>query len=313
VIEDSLFGIWREENSTARYCGSCFDVVINTNEIGASDKPFQQAKNNNKRILFIGDSFWDGFGVPQTKRFTDELERRTGTDVFNLTIGGAGLVQHQLIYSKYHQSYDHDIVFIGLSLPNDFEDNQLSKWKKRKRYRPFLVKQNNNYDIEYHTVPLEKSSFKKKKSKYHVLKNYLTEYSNIYHLSLFLQEVFTHRTILEEAEYEEYELKEEDLELLLVSLKEIKKMAEGKKLVVLISANSEGLKYFQQHKQEAVYINRLREEVNKLDIPLLTFEKYFSPNEYPKLLMTCNDHLTEYGHQRLTDIFMEKYKAQILD
>lgn len=183
---DSTFGIWHQPNFSARQTGPCFDAMFSTNRWGARDDQWTFRPTDTHGIL-LGDSFLEGYGVNENERASEVFEQKTGFKLLNLaTAGHCGPTQYRLIYESFKDSLAHDFVLVGLNLPNDLGDEDPSLWTKRKRYRPYLEGQYPQYTLAYHTVPISRSVFSRKKTSQSLMKNILSEYSNVYHAATYI-------------------------------------------------------------------------------------------------------------------------------
>ena len=82
--EANVWGAWHKENSVTSQKRSCFDVVYESNEIGARDKSFKM--NSPKDIILIGDSFAEGYGVNYNDTSQRYLEVLTNTNILNFGV-----------------------------------------------------------------------------------------------------------------------------------------------------------------------------------------------------------------------------------
>ncbi len=151
---DSAFGVWHRPNNSYRHRESCFDVTYHSNSYGARDKErLERPPNNEPRIVVLGDSFVEGYGVDAPARFTDRLEAISGMEHLNFGTGGHfGPLQEVLLYRTLARRFDHEGVIIGLLPANDFNDDDLEFGRRfhEDRYRPYLVGQYPEYRLEYY-------------------------------------------------------------------------------------------------------------------------------------------------------------------
>jgi lysophospholipase L1-like esterase len=146
---DPVVGIWRHPNATLRHTSPCFDVIYHSNSYGARDPERALKSGNTRRVVVLGDSFIEGFGVADGRRMTDLLEQRTGVEHLNFGSGGGfGSIQEWLIYANLASGFDHSDVFIFLLPCNDFMDNN-PEFYPDDRYRPYLKKENGKFSVYY--------------------------------------------------------------------------------------------------------------------------------------------------------------------
>ena len=138
---DDRFGVWHRPNSTTRHRTDSFDLPYRTNSVGARDIE-RSLESSRPRVVVLGDSFIEGWGLPTKQRIGDQLERRTGLAHLNFGMSHFGPYQEFLAYRDLAQQYSHDFVLLGILPENDFFDMDLERAHTRPyyeyRYRPYL-------------------------------------------------------------------------------------------------------------------------------------------------------------------------------
>jgi hypothetical protein len=66
------FGVWHEANDTMAHRGRCYDVTYKSNSLGMRDNEIAKVARGH-RVVVLGDSFVDGWGVDFGQRFTETL------------------------------------------------------------------------------------------------------------------------------------------------------------------------------------------------------------------------------------------------
>jgi len=145
--EEEDWGAWHKKSSTARHKTDCFDVIYKSNSVGARDEQFQTRKGDKRRLLLLGDSFAEGYGVSKTDTAETLIENETNTEIYNFGAASLGPLQYWLLYEKLAKNYVHDELLIFFLPQNDFQDNDYSYWSdngqtrlifsKFERYRPY--------------------------------------------------------------------------------------------------------------------------------------------------------------------------------
>lgn len=74
------------------------------------------------RILMLGDSFTFGASASVGNSFVEVLEANSGVEVWNVSMPGAGTIQHAQWLETFAPIMQPDLVIIGFYM-NDFEDN----------------------------------------------------------------------------------------------------------------------------------------------------------------------------------------------
>jgi len=147
--EREQWGTWHKKNTNATHVSSCFAVNYKSNSIGARDSDFIKNRNDKKRILLLGDSFAEGWGLNESDTLQFGIEKLTGYEVYNFgSAGDFGPLQYWLVYDKLAKDYQSDEILILLYPANDFTDNDYTHWNsinknliafsKEERYRPYF-------------------------------------------------------------------------------------------------------------------------------------------------------------------------------
>ena len=136
-----IFGVWHHPRATATHKTSCFNVRYRTNALGARDVERAQ-RSGRPRVLALGDSYLEGWGVDQDRRLTDLVARKSGVDFMNLAMSHFGPYQELLAYREFGPRFEHQGVLVGILPMNDFYDLDLAVARRSPgymyRYRPYL-------------------------------------------------------------------------------------------------------------------------------------------------------------------------------
>jgi hypothetical protein len=73
------FGVWHRPNGHFFHQMGCFSVEYTTNSYGARDVE-RSLHSSEPRTVMLGDSFIEGFGLPDQERLSNILERDTGRE-----------------------------------------------------------------------------------------------------------------------------------------------------------------------------------------------------------------------------------------
>ena len=147
------FGVWHEPNTEYVHTKSCFSVTYRTNSYGARDR-MRQSHGEAPRVVVIGDSFVEGYGLDRKDRTTDILEASSGIQHLNFgTSGHFGPTQSLLLYKHLAKRFHHNVVLFGLLPDNDFTDDDPAHTSSYPRqYRPYYVEKGDKYILEYVNV-----------------------------------------------------------------------------------------------------------------------------------------------------------------
>ena len=146
---NSVFGVWHEPNSYYHHKRSCFEVDYHANSFGMRD-PERSLNSPAPRTVMLGDSFIEGFAIPDGKRISDLLEKHTGIEHLNFGTGGYfGPTQYYLLYKNLAKQFSHNEVIVAIYPNNDFTDDDYTVWKNSGHYRPFWIGEYPNYKLIY--------------------------------------------------------------------------------------------------------------------------------------------------------------------
>jgi lysophospholipase L1-like esterase len=155
------WGVWHPSNATYRHQAACFDVRYQSNTYGARDR--ERSKSAHKpRIILLGDSMVEGYGVADPQRVSEALERLTGKEVLNFaTSGSFGPTQYGLLYDHLASTFDHDLVLVGMLPANDFRDDDPAYGRVHysRRYRPYWTGPGPDYRLTYFVPQITESSY----------------------------------------------------------------------------------------------------------------------------------------------------------
>lgn len=185
------FGVWHYPNATYRHKKACFDVTYTTNSAGARDKE-RTVESTEPRVVMLGDSFTEGFGVEFGARLSDLLESATGVEHLNFgTSGFFGPTQYLMLYQSLAKQYRHDEVLVGFLPANDFDEDDLDFGKRffAERYRPYFVGTSPDYRLEYFRANLAASTFRAPPDTFRSrMRRFLKETSHAYDFYAFFRD-----------------------------------------------------------------------------------------------------------------------------
>ncbi len=155
------WGMWHypEKHVETR---SCFNVEYTTNSYGARDQERQRVGDTN-RIVLLGDSFMEGYGLDTSQRFSNQLQSLLHKPVMNFSCGYFTPTQEMLVYQRLASDFSHNAVIIGILPFNDFAEDDTSFHENDGfiHYQPYLVGSYPNYNLMYRADSLYKSTFNK--------------------------------------------------------------------------------------------------------------------------------------------------------
>lgn len=120
---DSLLGWAHEPGQEGIFETPQFRTLVRINENGLRDRKHSYERQNDiQRILVLGDSFAWGYGVEESERFSQLLERSLDVEVINAGVSGYSTDQELLWYKSEGIKYETDLVILVLT-GNDVGDN----------------------------------------------------------------------------------------------------------------------------------------------------------------------------------------------
>jgi len=304
------FGVWHKANDSFTHKTSCFTVEYTSNSYGARDKEREmKVKKNKQRVIVLGDSFIEGFGVERNKRLSDLLEQQTGLEHLNFgTSGNFGTIQQAILYETLALKFDHNYVVIGMLPNNDFLDDSFEFGKKvyKNRYRPYYNGVYPNYKIIYF-----QNEFTEKFSG-NQIKLYLRNFTFSYNVIKYFKSLIVYKYNSNEKSktgYSGYYDYSQD--------EFLKARYSFEKIVMLANKFGKSVLLF----TIPVYIDFIRSKNNKSIAPLNKALSKLSKEigfEYLDLLPlmkgqedikrffhSCDGHWSDYGHKFVSEILLE--------
>lgn len=117
-------------DSTCRFKTDEWDVIYKINSFGLRDEEVSSDKKEQFRILLLGDSFTQGYGVEKEESFGEVLQsllnqQRSGQfEVINGGVFGYSPLVEYLYLAKKGLNLEPDMVILSLTLTDFFEDRQ---------------------------------------------------------------------------------------------------------------------------------------------------------------------------------------------
>ncbi len=305
---DPTFGVWHIPNTSFHHVSECFDVYNYYNSYGARDKE-RDLKSADSRIMLIGDSFIEGYGVDTSSRLSNIMEEKLGIEVMNFgTSGDFGSTQMRLLYEKYGSQFEHDIVIVALFPENDFLDDKFTA--ESKRYKPYIIPDKDTFKLIYHVDSLHKSSWHpnnigKPKIKSKSLIKYIRKYSYFYN-------ALAHITRVLRFESRYHSFSTEELAILKYNLEGINKLRQTyeAKLILVTLPSRYDILYANKNKLETTPLNSTLstfcKEKNSIYIDLLpAFQSY---ENTAALFLDCDGHWSAKGNQEAARLIMNGLK-----
>lgn len=248
------------------------------NVYGHRGKQFPFKKTDKKRILVIGDSVVEGFGVPIEDRFTEKLGNILGSqyEVINLGVRGYNLFQEFEYFKMLGAKFSADIVLWGVA----YNDLILDSGEVRNLDVLLKKMENNHFYKEYYRA----------KSQIDKIMAYSYLYSYIRHFG----------TLISKKDFAEtayYEIKVNETRDLLRRLKEFSRKDNFKLIFVFLPTNTP---------QYADKMRLLEGLVKSEGIASLNLNAYFGSGNTEQLFFPRDPcHLNSVGHLKVARALYE--------
>lgn len=290
----------------------CFESVYNINSYGARDKERIQTGDTN-RIVLLGDSFMEGYGLNVPYRFSDQLELLSKKEVMNFACGYFTPAQEYLVYKHLAASFTHNTVIIGILPFNDLAEGDTSFHEQDKfvHYQPYFQGDSNGYHLIYREDKLSKSTFNK--AGYAAIQNtgkqrmnrFLKEFSFWYNIYQFVKINKPSVNKVSKPYSGYYDFTGDQLNKLEFILRQLRKEASGKRILVLtLPVQNDFLR--QKESGSSPLTNRLElfcrsNNMEYADLLKAFSEKVKQPSE---LYFTCDGHWNEKANSMAAEIVL---------
>lgn len=149
---DALLGWTHEPGQEGVFETPQFRTAVKINEKGLRDGPHSyERQDDRKRILVLGDSFAWGYGVEESERFSQLLEKSLNVEVINAGVSGYSTDQELLWYRNEGIKYDTDLVILEVA-GNDVGDND-QQLVSTVYYKPRFVLEDGQLVLKGYPVP----------------------------------------------------------------------------------------------------------------------------------------------------------------
>jgi len=225
------FGVWHEPNSTYHHVAPCYNLTYRANAQGMRDRERLPAATGKPRVIVLGDSFMEGWGVASEDRMSDRLERTTGLEHLNFgTSGSFGPTQELLLYKTLAKTFDHDAVILAILPDNDFldDDYEYGLAMHAGRIRPYFTGAAPDYRLTYLPNPDSASTTS------HLVENALRQFTYTGNLIKYVKSMKRHHASGTATDYAGYfDFTPDQWARLAYVLKELRQAAGNKPVLVL--------------------------------------------------------------------------------
>jgi hypothetical protein len=144
------FGVWHDPHSSFKHVSPDTTLTYHANAWGMRDRERNKSASGKNRVVVLGDSFMEGWGVATEDRMSDRLERGTGLEHLNFgTSGSFGPTQSLMLYTHLAKDFEHAALIISILPDNDFLDDDFDYCKTMHagRIRPFFTGSKPHYEL----------------------------------------------------------------------------------------------------------------------------------------------------------------------
>ncbi len=308
-----IFGRWHGPHTEYHHVRSCFSANYKANEYGMRDSD-RKLRDTNARTVVLGDSFVEGYGLNQSDRLSDLLERISGRPHLNFgTSGYFGPTEYGLVYRHLAKQFSHDAILIGIYPGNDFIDDDPEIWKQAGRYQPFLVGEYPDYQYVYSGKLSQSNSWTLART----LKGFFREFSHSYGLmgGLFKgakMNAINRQLAQSSAPYSGYyDFTEAQWQRLRYALEELRREAPEKQISVLLFPSPVDRARYRQEGQAPLQ-NKMIPLSEVLNFQLLDPLPWLAAQTLPDndfYLLPCDHHLSAEGSRRLAEWVWQALKG----
>jgi lysophospholipase L1-like esterase len=305
-----VWGTWHYAE-TYNFNGDCFNVPYNINSYGARDKERTVKSIDSNRVLVLGDSFIEGFGIEEKDRLSNILEAETGTEFLNFGCSDFGTAQEYLLYKNLALKFTHSTILLSILPMNDFYDNDINYHKGLYdgyvRYKPYYIKDSGKYNLVYADSNFQNSTFnkegyfKKNNSVKGTLARFLRAYTAWFNVLDYFRHVKKRSTYYSQNYSGFVNYKKSDIERLSYLIKEIKSLAQNKRFIVFTIPIESEIKRYQQDGQ-----NPLAGELLKLckenKVEFIDLLPLYAGKQIKDYFLPCNPHWNSEGNKFAAEI-----------
>lgn len=308
---DPIVGRWRYPNTHYHNKSNCIEVDYQTNSVGARDRERSLGSTANDRVVVLGDSFTEGWGLAVDDRVSNLLE--TATDIEHLNFGTAswGTIQQWQYYEHYAQRYDHSAVFLFAFPQNDFEDNN-PDLQDSSFYRPYLRKTDAAYELFY-TVEFDERNTSERPL-YKAVKNTIDNkiyLANVLRRGVKLLKESSEQQPAEKiADYDNFT--DDDIDLFIYVLGQISALAGQRSVYVITIPTEKDFEVAKKNGGDFRLIRRLRSFADETEnVEIIDLAPYFVADaekygrDFEDYTFACDRHWGKLGHRIAAEAVLE--------
>lgn len=300
--DDQSWGAWHANYATDRHATDCYDIVYQSNNVGARDTRDYDDSLADHSIVLIGDSFAEGYGVNIEDIFAKQVEKQTGRTVMNFGAAGyLGPVQQDLIYNELASGFPHNELIYMFLPDNDFTDNAPQSMSAfDNRYRPYYQRTDDGYAVVYPEKAVQGAPYpgsSQDKSAINYLESFLAGYTYTFNTLKTLK--YAVSSMRGDGLNSGYFTDDDELvNGALFFANRLLSAAQPKKITVIVIPTatdmehiSRGLEY-----QNKAWYTGLKQIADNHDARFIDLAMHIPHDDYDRLYLPCDGHWTPEGN-----------------
>lgn len=302
------FGVWHEANDYMIHERQCFNVTYRSNSFGMRDAEVAKEADGH-RVVVLGDSFVEGWGVEYGERFTELIERDKKVELLNFgTAGGFGSTQSFVLYKTLASKFSHTAVIFAVLPDNDFKEDEPPSGEVDSggRWRPMLVGTYPNYQLTYPSPIFSPATRFDQRIEYFMEQFWITYRVVKYYHSYFKNMYKSYndpRRPKGTAYAGYYDYNQEQFDRLRYSIEQIKALAGPRPMLVVTIPRQSDFRRAEGSLGEPP----LRKDLAKLaaDLGVTYFDLMIGMGEtdnFDGYFHTCDGHWSSKGHTKAAEI-----------
>ena len=310
------FGTLHLPNDIYRQKKTCYDVVYKSNNKGFRDVD-REVNSAKMRIVVLGDSFIEGYGVEVENRLTNELELKTNKPHLNYGLAGNfGPTQYSVLYKTLAKKYAHDAVLVGVLPSNDFidDDYEINKKYGGNRYRPFFKGDYPNFKLVYNLKDIKASKARPRRQslKGKILKNFSYTFALYNHIKAQrrIATIPKEKLLIDSKVPSYFNYTQKQLNRLRFSIEQIKKEAGHKNVMVFTIPIYKEIEAYRNHKKNPLgqSMQQICDSIDVDYLDLLLKTNKLSLKECEDLFLSCDGHWSPKGNSFAKEEILKSFK-----
>ncbi len=300
-IRSHVYGHTHAPNSTYRINKACFSTTYEFNSLGFRDDEFS-VQSKKKRVVVLGDSFMEGFGVEREELLSDRLENLSGFEHLNFGVSDKGPTQEFVLYDSIASKFEHDAIIWSVFPLNDFVDDD-PNLKTAETIKPCWEGKYPDYQLKFFPKDApdlpEKSWFKR------FFKSYTYTYNGLF----YIKQRLTANSGVEKGKISDYfNYTDDQLDRIKYSMERMRESAGNRPISMICIPSAYELEKALSKDQKNVE-SELSKYANELNIEFFGLFDYFQKKEdIYAFYHSCDSHWNAGGHEQIAKLLFNQSK-----